>query len=189
MDGFLQLLMCVFLPLAGGGGVFVMVKLANWVTGPVYQSARERRFPIQFTIVDFLCLFVVMQAPMALIHSVHDLPEGARWTADIFLWVFGGLLWFTGVENLSRAGVRRPWPRIIYLMAVLPFAVLGSVAAPLCAVAVVGTFVVGISQGRIEGAILSAFVLASILLPLGLYGAARYTRWMVAGSRAGPAEE
>ena len=46
-----------------------IVGLGIWVFRPLDRAAKGRRCPTQFTIVDFLCLFFIVQAPTALIHS------------------------------------------------------------------------------------------------------------------------
>lgn len=84
----------------------------------------------QYSIADFLCLFVLIQFPMALIHgylnpraigfSGRDDDRTYVWLLDGYVWLACGALWFVGVRTLSRAGIRNPWSRSIFLVVVLP---------------------------------------------------------------------
>jgi len=103
--------------------------VANWVFGPIVRAGKERRLPPQYSITDFLCLFLLIQLPMALIHGYLQpaqsgfLPGGATgvvWLLDGYAWLACGALWWGSVRGLSRAGIRNPWSRICFLVVVLP---------------------------------------------------------------------
>ena len=40
----------------------------NWVLGPLDRAAKNRQFPIQFGLADLLCLFVLIQLPVGILH-------------------------------------------------------------------------------------------------------------------------
>jgi hypothetical protein len=104
--------------------------VGTWVFRPLIRAGRVRRLPPQYSIADFLCLFLLIQFPMALIHGYLDpgaigfsgRDDGRTyvWVLDGYVWLACGALWWGSVRGLSRAGIRNPWSRIIFLVVVLP---------------------------------------------------------------------
>src|SRR5689334_1472398 len=84
-----------------------------WIVGPVDIAARSRRYPRQFNLADFLCLFFLAQVPLACLRGLTILGDENLRRVAILLGVLGvamsALMWWCGVHILSRAGVRRTW--------------------------------------------------------------------------------
>ncbi|NUQ65694.1 MAG: hypothetical protein HUU20_24755 [Pirellulales bacterium] len=161
----------------------VALGVAIWVLHPIDRAAREFRAPMQFTLVDFLCLFLLVQLPMALIHGfLNDQEAGIRWMLDIYAWFGVGSFWAASVHALSRAGIRNPRHRAIFLGFVAPSAISGVVVLPvLTAVGIValaergGELLSRNSRGPLAIAIVSYLALLVVV-----YFSGRLTRSMVA---------
>src|SRR3990172_12694922 len=72
-------------------GPTVVWKVGFWIARPLDLAAKNRRHPTQFTIVDFFCLFVLIQVPTALIHSIPIGPgtaiqEWIPFALDAYVW-------------------------------------------------------------------------------------------------------
>jgi hypothetical protein len=110
------------------------------VLGPLDSAAKDRRYPVQFTLADFLCLFVQIQlalaGPAVLFRGVGD--KGPAVIMTVFIILFVLLVWWTGVRTLSRAGVHDTRGRTLTLVVAIPFGYAVSVAIP-----VVGCFILG----------------------------------------------
>jgi len=166
--------------------VAVIVLCVRWILRPVDQAAKDLQRPTQFTIVDFLCLFFVLQLFMALTHSF--IPTSGRvgmettilWAMDIYGWISFGAMWMVSVQKLSRAAITHTWHRAAFLALVLPVAFFCSIAVPILVVVFCGRIIfdhVGFdSNGLILLALTAAGTTAIVL-------AGRYTRWMVAASK------
>jgi len=110
--------------------------VGNWVLGPIVRAGRVRRLPPQYSITDFLCLFLLIQMPMALIHGYlqpaqSDFLRGGDdrayvWLLDGYVWLACGAMWWGSVRALSRAGIRNPWSRGYFLLVVLPVTLVGT---------------------------------------------------------------
>ncbi|MBN2216330.1 MAG: hypothetical protein JW719_03030 [Pirellulales bacterium] len=104
--------------------------VASWIARPLDRAAKNRRHPTQFTIVDFLCLFVLVQAPTALIHAIKTgtesgIQEWVPYLLDCYAWGSIGVIWWKSAEIMSRAGINTPWHRVVLLLVVLPAALVG----------------------------------------------------------------
>ena len=74
----------------------------NWVLGPLDRAAKNRRYPIQFALADLLCLFVLIQLPVGLIHwAARDVPRGRLVIFDVVLGVVATVVWWFCVRTLS----------------------------------------------------------------------------------------
>ncbi|NQU24625.1 MAG: hypothetical protein HQ567_25360 [Candidatus Nealsonbacteria bacterium] len=111
-------------------GTFVgMIAIGAWILLPVDRAAKDRRAAVQFTLLDFLCLFVVVQLPTGIIRSIgSNYNERWIWLMYAFAWIACGLMWWISVRRLSLAGVHRPWHRAVFQAAVLPVAYFGVIA-------------------------------------------------------------
>lgn len=99
---------------------------------PLDRAAR-RRHPRQFRLADFLCLMLLLQLHLALVHrwllTIPELRPGHVWLIDAAGGLAWGLVWWYVVHNLSRAGVQAaPW-RSAFLLVVAPVTVAGSLTA------------------------------------------------------------
>ena len=143
--GLLLVLLCLRCPLG-----LIVAGLGMWVFRPLDKAAKGRHCPTQFTIVDFFCLFFIVQAPTALIHSKTFAKEAgaAVYLLDGFVWICCGLIWWKSVEVMSRAGIRRPWHRIVFLTVVFPVTLVASLATPILPFVFLASLDGGTSDGR-----------------------------------------
>jgi hypothetical protein len=173
MEWFILILVLVVV-ITGTGGV------ATWILRPVDEAAKDRWHPAQFTVADLLCLFFLIQLWMTPIHAWVPAEQGPMiWLLDGFAWVASGLLWWFGVQSLSRAGVRNPWHRSIFLAIVLPVSLAGVLAVPILAILILGAMF--LDDGPLP---LWQAVGIEIVLIGSVYGCGLVTRWIVA--RASP---
>lgn len=120
------------------GGLFVVVAaplmIGIWVFRPVDRAAKDREHPTQFTIIDFFCLFFIIQLAMAVIHWQLGVGPGAQmdfvYTLDGFAWFACGALWMKSVQLMSRAGIQRPRHRILFLAVVIPGTLVTAMGTP-----------------------------------------------------------
>lgn len=160
------------------GAISVPVLLAGiaiWVMRPLDRAARNVEAPVQFTLIDFLCLFFLVQMPMALIHGLFtESEQPQRWIFDIYAWFAFGAIWLASAQRLSRAGIHRPGQRALFLMFVVPSAVFGTVLGPLLC----GLLIWAIVQQ--EYRYLGLATTGQFLLLVLVYISGRITRRMVA---------
>ena len=120
------------------GGVAVLVAfplmIGIWIFRPVDRAAKDRKHPTQFTIIDFFCLFFIIQVAMAVIHWL--LGQGANaqmgfvYTLDAFSWFACGALWMKSVQLMSRAGIQLPRHRVLFLAVIIPGTLVAALATP-----------------------------------------------------------
>lgn len=113
------------------GSLLSALTIFQAIVSPL-EGACERRGARQFHLADFLCLFVLIQVPIAIIHAVGR-ANSAKLTSclvadGVALIAFGGA-WVFGVLLLSRAGIENVRHRALVLTAVLPLALFGSMIA------------------------------------------------------------
>ena len=170
------------------GGLLLLVVLValavwcgSWILRPLDQAAKNSQRRPQFTLGDFLCLFLLVQLPTGLIHAwLRDVDSIAIWVLDAYGWGACGALWWVSVRTLSRAGVQNPWQRGVSLVVVLPISCFGSITAVVLPVMLVALLANG------EELPIGLLVAIEAGLVVGLLACSRFTRWMVAVAR-GPA--
>ena len=166
-----------------GIGAFALWASLQWVLGPLDRAAKNRQFPIQFGLADLLCLFVLVQLPVGIVHWVARSSEGqivesGVVTLDCAFVVAAVVVWWNCVRTLSRAGIHVVWRRCIVLTVALPGAIVGSVAATCLPVASVAAML----EGHFSDA--DGWLLLAEIPVLGiLYGLGRFTRAIVASSK------
>ncbi|MEX2121090.1 MAG: hypothetical protein WD847_15975 [Pirellulales bacterium] len=154
--------------------------IAYWILHPLYRAANQRRLPTQFTLFDFLCLILLIQVPLAVIHW-PDWPADTtlpRVVLSVFACGLSGAVWLAGVTRLSLAGVRNTWHRITFLALVLPLASFGSLAAAIIAVTL-PQMAIELWDEPPTKVIVPILVAVEVCLAASLYLAARFTRWMM----------
>jgi hypothetical protein len=149
----------------------------SWVVKPLDRAAKNRRYPIQFSLADFLCLFVLMQLPLgALQWAAHDLP--ALPVLDAMVAAAAIAVWWMCVRTLSRAGIHVVWQRCLALAVVMPTAIFGSFALVFLLIGVMAM----LSEAWFTDA---SWMLAAELAVVGVfYGFGKFTRAIVASSEA-----
>jgi hypothetical protein len=160
-----------------GGGAAVWASL-NWVLGPLDRAAKNRQSPIQFGLADLLCLFVLIQLPVGILHwTLADVLREGIVMVDILLGIVAGLVWWVCWHTMSRAGIEVVWQRCLVLAIVLPGGYVGSVAL------MVLPFAAGALFMSDHAAIAWWLLLVEVVLPAILYCFGRFTRAIVAESR------
>jgi hypothetical protein len=156
----------------------------NWVLGPLDRAAKNRRYPIQFALADLLCLFVLIQLPIGLIHwAVQNAPRGGLVIFDVVLGAMITLLWWICLRTLSRAGIHVVWQRCLVLTLVMPGAYVGNIAL------IFLPFVAGKQLLEHELATAGWLLLVELILLFILYGFSRFTRSIVASAKGIAAPE
>jgi hypothetical protein len=103
-----------------------VVFIARWILTPIDRAAKSRQAPARFSIADFLCLFIIIQVPLAAINRVSDFDmRFDLWVMVVAAWIVGFLIWHLGAQTLSKAGVRRNSHRFVYLGLILPLVYYG----------------------------------------------------------------
>ena len=160
-----------------------VVAIARWILRPLDQAAKGRQAPAQFTLVDFLCLVFMAQLPTGLVQWMFygsGSEQGAALGICVFAWIACGLLWWTAIRTLGRAGIHGTWHRAGFLALVLPTTIFGIIAFLPLSFAVWAAAFSGEVPRR--GLRFGLAILAEGGLIGALYACARYTRWLVASA-------
>jgi hypothetical protein len=150
---------------------------ARWILAPIDRAAKSRQAPARFSLGDFLCLFVIIQIPLAAVFRIGDGNDENRslWMPMVIVWILGTVIWYMGSRTLSKAGVRRTWVRSVYLGLILPLVYYGLLPFTILSVAGCGIF---FEEGPIDW--ITPRGVAIWLLFVLLFGAsAWFTRWML----------
>jgi len=166
-------------------GPILVWRIGRWIARPLDLAAKNRQHPTQFTIIDFLCLFVLVQVPTALIHSIKTggsvgIQERVPYVLDAYAWGSIGVIWWKCAEIMSRAGIHTPWHRVVLLVVVLPVLLVGPLLP------FVFTIVVAIGMAKFRSPFWLAFaaVCVAIGAPVAMVLSARLVRLIVAASEA-----
>ncbi len=165
-----------------------LVMIVRWILRPVDAAAKELQHPIQFTILDFLCLFFVMQLFMALTHSFVPVSDTSVmggnlvWVLDAYGWISFGALWTASVQRLSQAGISHTWHRAAFLALILPVAFFGSIGVPMAALGIVGSLIFG--GGPESGSTTALLIGGALVGAAAILLSGWFTRWMVAAARS-----
>jgi hypothetical protein len=158
----------------------------NWVLGPLDRAAKNRRYPVQFSLADFLCLFVEVQlalgGPALAFRSMEGKWMGLAVFVSIVIVAVVLLVWWTGVRTLSAAGIHGTFARALTLSVGIPIGFASSVAIPLIGLT---TFASLDSSNHLPRA--GLFLLLGLADALLIVGLGFMTRRIVAG--ANPARE
>jgi hypothetical protein len=183
-------LACVLVLAAPLAVTCLAMAVGRCVFHPVELAAQQRELPPQYSIADFLCLFFLIQLPMALVHGyfrgegsrfvVNELERAGPWILDAFAWFACGMMWWLSVRALSRAGIRNPWSRAIFLVVVVPVALVGALGIPIVSIAIVA------GLGSLAPLSLWGLVLLELVLVGAVFGSGKYTRRIVAAAAAPP---
>ena len=88
---------------------------------PIDNLAKSRNAPFRFSIGDFLCLFWIVQIPLAFVFQI-DAEETAiqYWVFTVVVWGVAPLVCITCAHALSKAGIVEGVHRYIFLGVVVP---------------------------------------------------------------------
>jgi hypothetical protein len=148
-----------------------------WLNGSLRRAGRDRNCPVQFTLADALCLLVVAQVVLGVLHW-ESLSLGVKFELpwDIIFLCGVLYLWWEMVRMLSRAGVRTVWQRCVVILGTLATAI-GCFAVGFAPCAVVD--LCGM-QPNVPHDV--CVLLAAVLLPAVIYRLGRFTRAIVASA-------
>ena len=164
-------------------GPLVVWSVARWIVQPVDLAAKNRRHPTQFTLVDFFCLFVLIQVPTALIHSIKvelGVHHQEIYLLDGYAWFACALIWWKCVGLMSRAGIQKPAHRVVLLVFVLPVAFAGALLPFVFAMVTA----IGMLKFRSPERLVGTAVFLAAAVPAAMIVCARLTRRIVAASDA-----
>jgi hypothetical protein len=160
------------------GLIYLMARIAQWIFAPLERRSRGLIPVRRFLVVDLLALMAMFQLPLALLAALAKLSE-APWGGRIVIggavFLLTGLVWWAGVELVSRAGVTDSRRRFVFLVVAVPLVFAG-----------VPALVYGLPAFALM-AFSSHPALALVALPLVAlpYGCRRIVTW-VAGEEAAP---
>ena len=149
-----------------------------WMFGPLENAAANKDGPVQFTLADALCLLVLLQITLSMLHW-EGRNEGVRalLPTDVMLCVVIPIAWWSLVRMLSRAGIRATWQRCVVLAVVVPVTVIGAFAVAFVPSAILDLLGEHSNVSR-DIRILSA----GIVLPGVIYRLGHFTRAIAASA-------
>lgn len=161
---------------------FAAAAAARWIAEPIETLAKSRRAHLQFTLLDLLILFALLQLAVGTVQYLVGSPGNsdyrqsqrvAAYVFDAFAALVIVLSWWCGVSMVSRAGIGRGWHRAIILAFVVPCGTVSLAALVLMTTSIF--FVVLASPGT---AALMIGIMCALLAVTGVCG--QLTRWIAA---------
>jgi hypothetical protein len=156
-------------------GFLVCITFA-WVLAPLSRAAKSRQGIFQFSLADFLCLFVLIQLPFGAVYGMANEYSKREVVVGFSLLIaaVAVVAWLAGVQLLSKANIRVPWHRGVALGVVMPITVFGNFALigmPIAAMS-------ALDSGRSSQAFW--LFVAETLVAGAVYACGRFTRMIVA---------
>lgn len=158
-----------------------MIAAAVWILRPLDRAADPAARSLQFMVADFLALVFLLQLPLALFHAPFSpWTPPTVWLMDLLGCGSIAILWLKSVGILTRSDVRRAWHRVVFLVAILPVAYIGTAALAVLALLLIDTAFFRAGLRTVEESI----GLGAAFCGLGgaILLAARFTRYMVAAA-------
>jgi hypothetical protein len=151
------------------------VGLAYWIVCPLNRITRLAVDRLRFAIADFLALCIVFQGMLAFMLFMPYRERNAGFV--ILAIVAAGLLWWLGVDHLSRAGIRAARHRIAFLSIVMPMAFIGGPVFVVWTVQLAASLM----SGRFNEEWIVTLPAAAGWAALGAacWASGKYTRWLV----------
>jgi hypothetical protein len=173
--------------------ITVLPLIGRLILGPISRAAGRLKAPTQFHLSDFVWLLVTTQAGFAAVVQLVGV-ETPYFRVFLTYVTFAVIaIWAGAVSFLSRAGVRDPRRRAIFILLILPGTLGAMIAIPtvlvLCTVDGVthaysySTFDIGWTLSR--GEVTRLLVLTAVLIgggPLLIGLLRRAANWVAAGS-------
>jgi len=157
------------------GSLFLYILTTVWlgrrILKPMDVAAERTESPTQFMMTDFLSLMFQLQLPLAMFSGVRDWEGGAVLICGL-LCMAVLLTWWGGIRTVSRAGIRDPKRRGLFVALILPVTFVCS----LTALPLAGTVCYAIATR--EDAPWWVFLL-SVLVPLLLFACKRAVDWVL----------
>lgn len=173
-------------------GVWVLAKVLGWlgryILKPIKDTTERVTLPAQFSIFDFVSLLILLQ--FALGYALRFNEGGTRAFFPqlvLYFMLAGTAIWLSGVSLLSRAGIRQPLRRGMFVVVLLP----GIVVVLAGQMLVPGAWFYWYNEtdnaelliATVSGSnLLPEYVLAfsSVCIIVGPYALNRLARWIVA---------
>lgn len=167
-------------------GIGTIAAIGWWILMPIDRRGKARKAPVQFSVGDFLCLFIIMQLPLIVTHFmptkfVNDQERHFVWIFAIATWIMAPVIWFSCARALSKAAINNGLHRFIFLGLVVPFVYYTLIPFLFVMVETIQWFASGKDPRGDGPTIQILFVwlgLASLFFLCGLF-----TRWIVHQSR------
>lgn len=106
-------------------GIWVLAKVLGWlgkyILKPIKDTTERVTLPAQFSIFDFVSLLILLQ--FALGYALRFNEGGTRAFFPqlvLYFMLAGTAIWLSGVSLLSRAGIRQPLRRGLFVVVLLP---------------------------------------------------------------------
>jgi hypothetical protein len=160
-----------------------------WILMPIDRAAKARNAPARFLIADFLCLFVIIQLPLAAVHQLAgEGEESLFWAFTALTWIIAPVIWLVCTRSLSRAGIRGGWRRMVFVGFIVPIAYYGLVLFVL--LSVYGVIRLFARRQPFDQPLMTPATHWFALIALGavLYASGLSSRWLVrkANEESGP---
>ena len=165
-------------------GLLAFSLFAGVILQPVSEAAKWAKGPRQYFLSDLFWLMLLVQYPLGY------LAVAVHWQDMLTTAILGGLLlvalvavWYRAVTALSRIGVDGPLRRGVFIVIVLPAAILGSFFSICLIFVAVTSLAPAESPNRLfRGQRLVWLGLP--MLPLVAYAFRRLVFWILAGARS-----
>jgi hypothetical protein len=104
--------------------------LARWSLRPLGEAIRRVNAPTRFALADILWLVILIQVALGASTAIYrgDFEQSSRWQMMSFLLAGAIGIWVGGVSTMSRAGIKDPKRRGIFVLVVLPLVILVMIA-------------------------------------------------------------
>lgn len=160
-----------------------------WILLPIDRLGKSRDTPIRFSIVDILCVFVILQPPLFASHllgkkSIIEEQQRSLWMITIIAWIIAPIIWFTSARALPKAAIHDGIHRVIFLGLIVPFAYYALIPFLFLSAGSIGWLVKG--DDPRGGGPTVWFVVWWSCLALIFFFCGLFTRWMVRRSQQSP---
>lgn len=121
----LTLLAIILVPLGIWGLTKLLGLVGKFILRPIKDATDKVSIPAQFSIFDFVSLLVMLQ--VALGYALRFNERGTRAFFPqlvVYFLVAGVTIWLAGISLLSRAGIREPTRRGLFVVVLLPCTVI-----------------------------------------------------------------
>ena len=109
-----------------------------YLLGPLDNAAKHRRCAVQFSLADFLAIFILLQVLLGCVHYVAGpaelRPSEIEITIDVLAAMLVAALWWTTIRTLSKAGIHKMRTRLLLLLVVIPLSYITAFAFPMPAI-------------------------------------------------------
>src|SRR6476646_9622168 len=115
--------------------------IARQILAPIDRAAKFRKAPVRFSIGDFLCLFLAIQIPLAVVHRFMS-PDtmDAYWGFTVITWLIAPMIWYVGARRLSKARVTKVSHRFVFLGLIMPLVYYGVIPFTALGISFLGAF-------------------------------------------------